>query len=380
MSATASGRRGGLGSGRLDPTVRTLLRAFLSPTVADRYASALQPIAVADRDAALAGAVSTLRARFFVLPEELAVALVEDAGWSVADVSTMLGMPAMEVRAALREAAGSAAPRIGATPPSDLGDDPAANEAAMVEALLSDLPAHRRDAAAVGSEPDGSEPVDVELSTTLPAHTGLPELEARFRRSDRIQRNVVNVTIAVIVVLVALAVTATRPTADDVTLPDDSVVDVVPSPRATATATASPGATSSPVPEPTASPSPAVPVGPPVIAEARFVASIDPTTGAPGPTLVTAATDADPRVWIRLSQMPADELIVTITFTAPSGRSTVRPVLVTDRTPLISVRLPDELGRAPGRYTARVVPEGGQPELVEVQLTEPGDDATPDDS
>lgn len=369
MSETASGRRGGLGAGRLDPTVRTLLRAFLSPAVADRYASALQPIAVADRDAALAGAVSTLRARFFVLPEELAVALVEDAGWSVADVSTMLGLPTMEVRAALREAAGAAAPRIGAHPPPD--DDPAADEAAMVDALLSDLPAHRRDAGAVADEPDGSEPVDVELSTRLPASHGQPSLEARFRRSDRIQRNVVNVTIAGIIALVALTITTTRPTADDdVALPEDTV-DVDPGPAATATA--SPSATTAPSPAPTTSPSPALPIGPPVIAEARFVASVDPATGDPGPTLERAPTDADPRVWLRLSQMPAEEVVVTMTFTAPSGRSTVRPVLVADRTPLISVRLPDELGRAPGRYAARIVPDGGEPEVVELELAQPGD-------
>lgn len=374
MSEAASGRRGGLGAGRLDPTVRTLLRAFLSPAVADRYASALQPIAVADRDAALAGAVSTLRARFFVLPEELAVALVEDAGWSVADVSTMLGLPTMEVRAALREAAGAAAPRIGAHAPPHLDGDPAADDAAMVDALLSDLPAHRRDAGAAAAEPDGSEPVDVELSTSLPAHLGRPSLEARFRRADRIQHNVVNLTIVGIIAMVALAILATRPPADDDTLPEDSVVDVDPGPGPTATA--SPADTPAPTPTPTTSPSPALPVGPPVIAEARFVASVDPATGDPGPALERAATDADPRVWLRLSQMPAEEVVVTLRFTAPSGRSTVRPVLVADRTPLISVRLPDELGRAPGRYTARIVPEGGEPEVVELELTEADDEST----
>lgn len=368
MSETARGRRGGPGSGRLDPTVRTLLRAFLSPAVADRYASALQPIAVADRDAALAGAVSTLRARFFVLPEELAVALVEDAGWSVADVSTMLGLPTLEVRTALREAS-EAKPRIGASPPPDLATDPAADEAAMVEALLSGAPLHRRDAGSVGAEPDHAEPVDVELSTSLPGHVGLPDLEARFERSDRIQRNTVNSTVIAIIVLVALALVATRPTADDVTLPDDPAVDVDPTP----TASPAQGAPS-PAPSPTASPSPTLPIGPPVIAEARFVASVDPATGEPGPTLGTATADADPRIWLRLSQMPADELLVELRFTAPSGRSTVRPVLIPDRTPLVSVRLPDELGRAPGRYTARIEPDGGAVELVELQLADPTDE------
>lgn len=372
MSETARGRRGGPGSGRLDPTVRTLLRAFLSPAVADRYASALQPIAVADRDAALAGAVSTLRARFFVLPEELAVALVEDAGWSVADVSTMLGLPTLEVRAALREAS-EAEPRIGASPPLDLATDPAADEAAMVEALLSGAPAHRRDAASVAAQPDGAEPVDVELSTSLPGHVGLPDLQARFERSDRMQRNVVNSTVIAIIIMVALALVATRPTADDVTLPDDPAVDVDPTP--TPTASPAQGAPS-PTPSPTASPSPALPMGPPVIAEARFVASIDPATGEPGPTLGTATTAADPRIWLRLSQMPADELLVELRFTAPSGRSTVRPVLIPDRTPLVSVRLPDELGRARGRYTARIEPEGGTVEVVELQLTGPADEST----
>ena len=370
MSETARGRHGGPGSGRLDPTVRTLLRAFLSPAVADRYASALQPIAVADRDAALAGAVSTLRARFFVLPEELAVALVEDAGWSVADVSTVLGLPTLEVRAALREAS-DAKPRIGATPP-DLAADPAADEAAMVEALLAGGPEHRRDAGAVAARPDRAEPVDVELSTSLPGHVGLPDLEARFERSDRIQRTTVNLTVIAILIMVALALVATRPSTDDVTLPEDPAVDTDPTPAPTVSpARGTPRPTPSATPGPTASPSPALPIGPPVIAEARFVASVDPATGEPGPTLGTATTAADPRIWLRLSQMPAEGLVVELRFTGPSGRSTVRPVLIPDRTPLVSVRLPDELGREPGRYTARIEPEGGAVEVVELQLAEP---------
>lgn len=344
--------------------MRGLLRAFLSPAVADRYASALQPIAVADRDAALAGAVSTLRARFFVLPEELAVALVEDAGWSVADVSTMLGLPTMEVRAALRAAAGDAAPRIRAIPPSDL--DTVDDEAAAVEEMLAGLPKRRRDAAAAAAEPDTDEPVDVELSTALPGHVGRPDLEAQFRRADRLQRIVVNGTIVGVLVLVSLTLLATRPD-DEVVLPDDDAVVVEPSASPTPSPTAS-EATASPTPQ-SPSPEPEVPTGQPVLAAARFVASVDPVSGEPGPTLEEATTDDDPRLWLRFEQMPEDDLLLQLTFTAPSGRSTVRPVLVTERTPRVSVRLPDELGRDPGRYAARVEADGLDPQAVELEIT-----------
>lgn len=360
MNETAAGRHR-RGPGRLDPTVRGLLRAFLSPAVADRYASALQPIAVADRDAALAGAVSTLRARFFVLPEELAVVLVEDAGWSVADVSTMLGLPTMQVRAALRTAAGDAPPRVGAAPPPDL--DRVDDEAAAVEAMLADLPAHRRDAAAAAGAvgADDGEPVDVELSSTLPSHVGRPALEAQFRRADRVQRVVVNSTIVAVLALVALTLGATRPE-DRVALPEQDTVAIEPTP------TASPAPPPAPRPSPRPSPRVELAVGPPVLSAARFVASVDPATGEPGPRLAPATTGDDPRVWMRFEQLPAEDLLLTLTFTGPSGRSTVRPVLVTERTPLVSVRLPDELGRDPGRYAVRIDADGMEPEVVELEL------------
>lgn len=360
------GARRHMGAGRLDPTVRALLRAFLSPAVADRYASALQPIAVADRDAALAGAVSTLRARFFVLPEELAVALVEDAAWSVADVATMLGMPTLEVRAALREAAGAATPRIGATAPQDLDEHD--GEAAIVDAMLADLPVRRRDAATVAAEPDEDPPVDVELTTRLPAHVGLPSLEARIQRADRVQRLVVNATVVLTLLLAGLALDATRtPGSSDVALPEAPVATTAPSPA--------PSGTASPAPSPSPSSGPAV--GPPVVAEARFVASVDPETGAPGPSLTRARTTDDPRLWVRFAQLPERNVLLDLTFTAPSGRSTVRPVLLTDRTPLVSVRLPDELGRAPGRYAVRIDAEDMARTVVELEiLEEPSDDPT----
>lgn len=354
MSGTATSRRR-QGPGRLDPTVRGLLRAFLSPAIADRYASALQPIAVADRDAALAGAVTTLRARFFVLPEEIAVALVEDAGWSVADASTMLGLPVPTIRAALRTAA-EAEPRVGAAPPEDLDDID--DEAAAVEAMLADLPVHRRNAeVAAASDPDVVGPVDVELSTTLPAFVGLPDLERQFARSDRIQRLVVNGTIVAVLALVAVSINATsRP---PVEVPDDVAVAVQPSPQ--------------PRPSPVAEPNDEdrVPVGVPVLEDARFVASIDPTTGDPGPTLDPATTQDDPRLWLRFSQLPARDPLLTLTFTAPSGRSSVRPVLLTDRTPLAAVRLPDELGRAAGRYAVRIEADGLEPQVLDLELVEP---------
>ncbi len=365
MSGAAVSRRR-QGAGRLDPTVRGLLRAFLSPAVADRYASALQPIAVADRDAALAGAVSTLRARFFVLPEEIAVVLVEDAGWSVADVSTMLGLSVPAVRAALRTEV-TEHPRLGGSqsPPGDEVDD----EAAAVDAMLADLPVHRRDAAAAAAAADDDESVDVELSTVLPAHVGRAELAARAARADRLQRLVVNGTIIGVLGVVALVVGTTARPLQDVADPD--TVEVEPSPTAAPTAT--------PTPTPSATPSPTapedagtddVPVGEPTLEAARFVASVDPATGEPGPTLDPATTDDDPRLWLQFSQLPADDPVILLTFTAPSGRSTVRPVLLSERTPLASVRLPDELGRAPGRYAVRIEAPGLAPVTRDLDLVE----------
>ena len=363
MNGTATSRRR-QGPGRLDPTVRGLLRAFLSPAVADRYASALQPIAVADRDAALAGAVSTLRARFFVLPEEIAVVLVEDAGWSVADVSTMLGLPLPAVRAALRTSV-TEEPRVGAAAPGDAED--LDDEAAAVEAMLRDLPTHRRDGARAAAEDPGAEPVDVELATTLPAAMARSELEAQFARSDRLQRLVVNGTIVGIAVVVGLVVaTATGPAPE---VPEQDAVSVDPSPSPTPIPTPTPS-TPTPTPRTTASATPGdgVPVGDPVLAAARFVASVDPETGTPGPTLDPATTDDDPRLWLRFSQLPEDDPVVLLTFTAPSGRSTVRPVLLSERTPRAAVRLPDELGRAPGRYAVRIEAPGLAPVVEELEL------------
>lgn len=354
MNGAAASRRR-QGPGRLDPTVRGLLRAFLSPAVADRYASALQPIAVADRDAALAGAVSTLRARFFVLPEEIAVVLVQDAGWSVADVSTMLGLTTPAVRAALR-ARVTEHPRVGATAPAD--DDGVVDEAAAVDAMLGNLPRRRRDAATALAGADVG-PVDVELSTSLPGHLGRADLAARAARADRLQRLVVNGTIVAVLGVVALVVgTTSRPLPD---VPEPDTVTVEPSP------------TPAPSPAPTPSPTPTVPgvpVGDPELVDARFVASVDPATGDPGPTLDPATTADDPRLWLQFSQLPEEDPVILLTFIAPSGRSTVRPVLLSDRTPLAAVRLPDELGREPGRYAVRIEAPGLSPVTRELELVE----------
>jgi hypothetical protein len=105
-----------------------------------------------------------------------------------------------------------------------------------------------------------------------------------------------------------------------------------------------------------------------VLEDARFVSSVDPATGDPGRTLDPATTADDPRLWLSFSQLPADDPLVTLTFTAPSGRSSVRPVLLSERTPLAAVRLPDELGRAPGRYAVRVEADGMAASVVELQL------------
>lgn len=357
---TVAGTRRGVGPGRLDPTVRALLRAFLSPAVADRYTSALQPIAVADRDAAIAGAVSTLRARYYVLAEEIAAVLVEDTGWTVPDVATFLGMPATEVRAALTL---SAAPRVGVAPPPDLG--PAEDEAAMVEALVEAVPPTGRGGAGVAPPTDDA--VTTELATELPAHAGLTSLDERIRRADRRQRRLVNLTIVAIAVLVGLTVDATRQPPGEVTLPTD--VTIVDEPGATpGDEPASPTAEPSPE-EPTSDPTagtPDVPVGPVTVAEARFVASVDPATGEPGEPLTTFTIGQDPRLWLRLEQLPRRDLVLDLVFTEPGGEQTVRPVLVTDRVPLISVRLPDELGLVSGRYGAAVRVDGSTVATAEI--------------
>lgn len=375
-TAAPSGR--GTRPGRLDPTVRGLLRAFLSEGVADRYASALQPVAAADRDAALAGAVTTLRARFYVPSDELAVVLVEDTGWAVADVATMLGMPTLEIRAALREAREGAAPRIGAAPPDDLGP----SEVAMVEAMLAQESHSRRD----DRDDDGDEQddVDVELRSTLPAHPGLPSLEERVRRADRAQTLAVNLVLVGILAGLVVATLATRDLvedADSVVADPDSVATGSAAPSTpTSPPTTAPSPSSPAVPSPSPSPSPS-PTGPAVASGAvdvggtRFVDGVDPANGDPGATITTASVDSDPRLWFRLAQLPADELLLEATFTAPSGRTTLRPVLVTRSTPQVSLRLPDELGRDPGRYAARVeVERDGQiVGTAEVELVTPTD-------
>lgn len=46
-------------------------------------------------------------------------------------------------------------------------------------------------------------------------------------------------------------------------------------------------------------------------------------------------------------------------------------MLLTDRTPLAAVRLPDELGRAAGRYAVRIEADGLEPQVLDLELVEP---------
>ncbi len=381
MSGPADARRRPA-AGKLDPTVRALLRSFLSPAVADTYAAALQPIAVADRDAAIAGAVSALRVRFGVLPEEMAVVLIEDTGWDVIDVATLLGIPVATIRAELQH---PDAPRIGpGEEPGELDD----SESAEVDAMLAGMPVSRQrfsEALAALAAVD-EEDVDVEMSTTLPAHVGIASLEERINRSDRRQRQVVNGAIAAIIVLVGITVDATRvPVTDDTVEVPVGVEDN--DPEADAGVDGGPDGVDpdelrDPDDAPVAEPGVAVkvPIGPAQLAEARLVSSVDPATGDAGEPLTETELSTDVRVWLRFDQLPDSDLLVELTFIAPDGSQTVRPVLVPRGLSRVAVRLPAELGREPGRYGVRIEVADQEPVRLEVRLTNPDDALDPGDA
>jgi hypothetical protein len=353
-------------AGQLDPTVRALLRSFLSPAVADTYAAALQPIAVADRDAAIAGAVSALRVRFGVLPEEMAIVLVKDTGWLVQDVATLLGIPLGAIQVKLQH---PDALRIGpgetAAAPLNETDN---LDAHRVAEMMAPAPALARRISNAQQASDG-DAVDVEMSTALQSDVGRSSLADQIRLSDRRQTQIVAAIVVLIIVLVGTALGQTGGSST-------SVVDLQLDTRATpATDTESEnkaldGDTSTPgagtQPQRTS-----LPVGATRVAEIRFVESVDPETGDAGDAVDEAPSTTDVRVWLRLDQRPADSILLEITFTSPDASTTVRPILLPPGDAYVAIRLPDELGRAPGRYRALVLGVDMEPALAEVRLTQP---------
>jgi hypothetical protein len=353
-------------AGQLDPTVRALLRSFLSPAVADTYAAALQPIAVADRDAAIAGAVSALRLRFGVLPEEMAVVLVKDTGWLVHDVATLLGIPLRAIQAQLKH---PDALRIGpgetAAAPLNETENLVAHRVAEMMARAPAL-AQRISDAQQASDGDA---VDVEMSTTLKSNGGRSTLATQIRRSDRHQTRIVTAIIVLIIVLVGAALGQTRSF-------DTSAVDLPIGIGETPTNdtddedngvngdTLTPGAGAPPQRT-------SLPVGATRVAEIRFVESVDPATGDGGDAVDEAPSTTDVRIWLRLDQRPAESILLEVTFTSPDASTTIRPVLLPPGDAYVAIRLPDELGRAPGRYRALVLGVDMEPAIAEVTLTQP---------
>ncbi|MFT5564399.1 MAG: hypothetical protein ACI970_001125 [Myxococcota bacterium] len=361
-----SGTRRRPAAGRLDPTVRALLRSFLSPAVADTYAAALQPIAVADRDAAIAGAVSVLRVRFGVLPEEMAIVLVKDTGWLVQDVATLLGIPLGAIQVKLQH---PDALRIGPgeTAAASLNETESL-DAHRVAEMMARAPGLARRISNAQQASDG-DAVDVEMSTALQSDVRRSSLAAQIRLSDRRQIQVVAAIVVLIIVLVGAALGQTGAS-------DTSVVDLqlgtgaTPATDTISTDNALDGDTLTP--DAATQPQRAsVPVGATRVAEIRFVESVDPATGEAGDAVDEAPSTTDVRIWLRLDQRPAASILLEVTFTSPDASITVRPVLLPPGDAYVAIRLPDELGRAPGRYRALVLGVDMEPAVAEVRLTQP---------
>lgn len=331
--------------GRVDPTVRALLRGFVSPPLADRWAAQLQPIAVADHRAALTGAVTLLLDEVGVDPADLAVALVEDARWSSPDVGALLGLTALEVRVALaaggrstprtprhqREpwllrAGGRAGPRRPGTADGERRDRSAAHDTAHASASPAG-PTSAEDASGTSDD-------DVELRSRLPRRTGPPD-----------RRPALVLVVAALLAVAGLAAGTTAPVADG----NDVTPVASPSPAPSAT----PAPTTSPSPGPgTPRPAAPTPAPGPVVEELRLVTVDDVLSGRPSPADVgaTFGAVADVRVWGALDR-PADEaVVVRVAVTAPDGRRSVRPVLLPARVRTFALSLPTELGAAPGRW------------------------------
>ena len=73
-------------------------------------------------------------------------------------------------------------------------------------------------------------------------------------------------------------------------------------------------------------------------------------TGDAAAAQPTVTADEDVLAWVALAPEPAAPTVVELTFEGPDGSRTVRPALVAAGNRVVAVRLPEELGRAPGRY------------------------------
>ena len=104
------------------------------------------------------------------------------------------------------------------------------------------------------------------------------------------------------------------------------------------------------------------------VTDLRFVTDVDIETGAAGPSRESATTDEDVRAWLGLEPAPSSGVIVELTFEAPDGTRTVRPTPVPAGIDVVAVRLPEELGRAPGRYVAIAVVRDSDAEPLRVEL------------
>lgn len=347
--------------GRLDPVVRSFLRGFLSPPVADRIAAGLEPVAVADRRAALGAASELLQQRFMVTTEALAASLVREAGQDVDSTAVTLGVDSSVVLAAVSaEDLAPGAPPPGAAPSSVAITGPAAPPEAAPPPTPIDVAAGRVSTAASGR--DG-------------------------RRSSW------PVGLGIVAGLAVVAVVATATLGGDAG--DDGVAVPVPSDSETGTAAGAdptPTTTDGVAPtEPAASPSPTatdgptepatdpatdgatedeVVDGPTALTELRFVTEIDVTTGEAAEARATVRPDEDVLAWVSLAPEPAAPTVVELTFEGPDGSRTVRPALVAAGNRAVAVRLPEELGRTPGRYAVVAELRGADadPLRAEVQL------------
>ena len=363
--------------GRIDPTVRALLRGFVSPALADRWASRLQPIAVADHRAAVTGAVSLLLDEVGVDPSDLAVALVEDVGWSSPDAGSLLGLTALEVRVALA-GGGRSTPRLprhhrepwvlrGRDTPPTTG--PAGRSPAATRTTEATPDQGAQDPPGAGTRDAGT---DVELRSRLPRTP--PDAERR------------PALVLVVVLLLGLAGIAVRlgaPPAGEQDVAPVATPTPGPTPSSSGTVTPSPAPSSSPTPDaapgdaPGDAPDPRPTPAGPVVEALRLVAVGDVLAGEGDPADVGGSFDAvdDVRVWGALDR-PADEaVVVRVAVTAPDGRRSVRPVLVPAGVRSFALSLPAELGTSPGRWLVTAVLGDGEELRSEAELA-PVDEPT----
>jgi len=376
--------------GRIDPTVRALLRGFVSPTLADRWAARLQPIAVADHRAAVTGAVSLLQDEVGVDGADLAVALVEDVGWSSPDAGALLGLTALEVRIALAAGGRSTprAPRHHREPWLLRGRQPDSGARPTSERRVS-ATAHAGTEASAAVASTGDAPDGTDDGGHLVEHH--PELRSRLPRrpSAPDRRPALLLVITVLLGLAGLAAGIGAGLGTPAAGPDDVAPVTTPSPRTSPDSATSPDRSPSPTLSPPLSPTPSQPPdtgdGPgrglpdgaesPVVETLRLVDVADVLTGRPEPADVGASFGAvgDVRVWGALDRSADEAVVVRVAVTAPDGRRSVRPVLVPAGVRSFALSLPAELGSPPGRWLVTAVLGDGEVLRHEAELSPLGD-------